>query len=64
LRANELGDIPIGRLNAALFAAANDVSDRLRFPAGPDSEALANARWNSTDEQFLTGMRSVMRMKR
>ena len=49
---------------SAIFAAANDVSDRLRFPAGPDSEALANARWNSTDEQFLTGMRSVMRMKR
>ena len=47
----------------AIYAAANDTSDRLRFPAGPDSEYLANARWNSTDEQFLEGMRSVMRMK-
>ncbi len=45
-----------------IFAAANDASDRLRFPAGPDSEHLANARWNSsTDEQFLAGMRSMLR---
>lgn len=47
-----------------LAAKSADVSDHLRFPAGPDSEALANARWNSTDEQFLAGMRSVMRMTR
>jgi NAD(P)-dependent dehydrogenase (short-subunit alcohol dehydrogenase family) len=38
--------------------AAADVSDRLRFPAGPDSEALANARWTHTDEEFLTGIRA------
>lgn len=47
-----------------VFAAANDQTDRLRFPAGPDSEHLANARWNSTDEQFLLGMRSMLRMKK
>jgi hypothetical protein len=39
-------------------------SEALRFPTGPDSAHLANARWNSTDEQFLTGMRSMLRMKR
>ncbi|OUM02219.1 SDR family oxidoreductase [Variovorax sp. JS1663] len=47
---------------AAVFAAATDESEKLRFPAGPDSEHLANARWNCTDEQFLTGMRSMLRM--
>jgi len=46
-----------------IFAAANDSTDRLRFPAGPDSEHLANSRWNSSDEQFLSGMRSMLRMK-
>lgn len=47
---------------AAIYAAAIDDTDKLRFPAGPDSEHLANARWNSTDEQFLAGMRSFLRM--
>jgi NAD(P)-dependent dehydrogenase (short-subunit alcohol dehydrogenase family) len=46
-----------------IFAASNDQTDRLRFPAGPDSEYLANSRWNSTDEQFLSGMRTMLRMK-
>ena len=40
-----------------VLEAASDTSDRLRYPAGPDSEALANARWTQTDEEFLTGMR-------
>lgn len=44
-----------------IFTAAVDRTDRLRFPAGPDSEMLANARWNSTDEAFLSGMRSRLR---
>lgn len=48
----------------AVFAAANDQSDQLRFAAGPDSRHLANARWNSADEQFLSGMRAMMRMKK
>jgi NAD(P)-dependent dehydrogenase (short-subunit alcohol dehydrogenase family) len=38
--------------------AAMDTTDRLRFPAGPDSEALAQARWAQTDEAFLSGMRA------
>jgi hypothetical protein len=48
----------------AIFAAATDESQRLRFPAGPDSEHLANARWSSNDEQFLSGMRAMLTMKR
>ena len=49
---------------AAVYAAAIDPSDKLRFPAGPDSEHLASARWNSTDEQFLSGMQAMLRMKK
>lgn len=48
---------------AAVYAAAIDDTDKLRFPAGPDSAHLAHARWNSTDEQFLSGMQSMLRMK-
>jgi NAD(P)-dependent dehydrogenase (short-subunit alcohol dehydrogenase family) len=47
----------------AIFAAATDDTDRLRFPAGPDSAQLAQARWRSSDEEFLAGMRSMLRMK-
>jgi short-subunit dehydrogenase len=47
----------------AVYAAATDTTDRLRFPAGPDSEQLAQGRWHSTDEQFLSGMRAMLRMK-
>ena len=47
----------------AVFAAATDDTDQLRFPAGPDSEHLAQARWRSSDEEFLAGMRSRFRMK-
>lgn len=49
---------------AAIHAAAIDETAQLRFPAGPDSAHLAHARWNSTDEQFLSGMRAMLRMKR
>lgn len=48
----------------AVLAAAMDETEKLRFPAGPDSDHLANARWNSTDEQFLAGMRTMLRMKK
>ena len=40
-----------------VLEAANDRSERLRYPAGPDSEALAEARWTHTDEKFLSGLR-------
>jgi NAD(P)-dependent dehydrogenase (short-subunit alcohol dehydrogenase family) len=49
---------------AAVYAAATDESEKLRFPAGPDSEHLSNARWNSTDARFLSGMRSMLRMQK
>jgi NAD(P)-dependent dehydrogenase (short-subunit alcohol dehydrogenase family) len=41
------------------FLAATDGSDKLRYPAGPDSVQLAEARWAATDEAFLSGMRPM-----
>jgi len=48
----------------AIHAAAIDQTDKLRFPAGPDSVHLANARSNTTDEQFTSDMQSMLRMKK
>jgi hypothetical protein len=47
----------------AILAAATDDTDQLRFPAGPDRAHLAQARWRSSDEEFLARMRSMFRMK-
>jgi NAD(P)-dependent dehydrogenase (short-subunit alcohol dehydrogenase family) len=46
-----------------IFAAATDETDRLRFPAGPDSEQLARARWHGSDEEFLTAIRERFRLQ-
>lgn len=46
---------------AAVYEAANDETEKLRFPAGPDAVQLAEARWNQTDDQFLSGMRDLFR---
>lgn len=43
---------------AKVLEAASDTTDRLRFPAGPDSEALAHSRWTQTDEEFLDTLRA------
>lgn len=42
-----------------VFAAATDTSERLRYPAGADSEHLAELRWTNTDEEYLRRMRAV-----
>jgi len=46
-----------------IFAAATDETERLRFPAGPDSEQLAQARWHGSDEEFRAGIRERFRLK-
>ncbi|WP_213979938.1 SDR family oxidoreductase [Sphingomonas sp. dw_22] len=58
----KLGDYPFGyaterQIAEAAFAAATDPSDRLRYPAGPDSEALAELRWTTSEETYLSQMR-------
>lgn len=46
-----------------VFAAATDESDRLRYPAGADSEMSAELRWTNPEEQYLRQMRAVFAPK-
>lgn len=58
----QLGDHPLGyaterQIAEAAFLAATDPSDRLRYPAGHDSETLARLRWSTSEEEYLSQMR-------
>ena len=39
-----------------VFAAATDESNKLRYPAGSDSETAAQLRWNNSEEDYLKQM--------
>ncbi|MNT81866.1 hypothetical protein D3C72_2215100 [compost metagenome] len=43
----------------AIFEAAGDQSDRLRYVVGPDVEEYARLRWSTSEEQYLAGMRAL-----
>ncbi len=43
----------------AVFAAASDRSDRLRYPAGPDSKLLAELRWSTSEDRYRRRMREM-----
>ncbi len=43
----------------AIFEAAGDDSDRLRYVVGPDVEEYARLRWSTSEEQYLAGMRAL-----
>ncbi len=43
-----------------IYIAACDESDRLRYPVGPDSEALSNLRWSTSEEVYLEAAREIM----
>ena len=44
----------------AIWTAANDTGQRLRFRAGPDAEALLNRRKREDDEIFLGSIKALM----
>jgi hypothetical protein len=44
----------------AVFAAATDRGDHLRYPAGPD-KLLASLRWTTSEEKYLAEMREMFR---
>ncbi|HEV7642396.1 MAG TPA: SDR family oxidoreductase [Pyrinomonadaceae bacterium] len=46
-----------------VFAAATDESDRLRYPAGADSEASAHLRWTNSEGEYLRQMRAAFASK-
>jgi len=55
-----------GKLDAAakkVFAAATDESDRLRYPAGADSEMFAGLRWTNSEDEYLRRMRAIFAPK-
>ena len=43
----------------AVYAAATEESDRLRFPAGADSAMLAGLRWTAGEEAYRARMRAM-----
>ncbi|MEZ5751693.1 MAG: SDR family oxidoreductase [Paracoccaceae bacterium] len=43
-----------------IWQAANDPGDRLRFRAGPDADALLDARKAKSDGQFINEMKALM----
>lgn len=45
---------------AQVYNAACDKSDRLRYPSGPDAEAMAELRWSSSEDHYLSTMRELM----
>jgi NAD(P)-dependent dehydrogenase (short-subunit alcohol dehydrogenase family) len=45
----------------AVFAAATDRGDHLRYLAGPDTKLLASLRWTTSEEKYLAEMREMFR---
>ncbi|GAB6902544.1 SDR family oxidoreductase [Kineosporia succinea] len=52
------------RIAEAVFAAATDPSDRLRYAAGPDAEQILAQRESTPDAQFLPAIRSQFGLSR
>ena len=50
----------VNQVAEQVYYAVCDESDRLRYPAGPDSEALAKLRWSSSEETYLHTVREMM----
>ena len=42
-----------------VLAAATDESDRLRYPAGADSEMFAELRWTNSEDEYLKRMQEM-----
>lgn len=47
----------------AVYAAANEQGDRLRFPAGADSKMLAELRWTAGEDAYREQMRAMFSPK-
>jgi NAD(P)-dependent dehydrogenase (short-subunit alcohol dehydrogenase family) len=43
----------------AVFSAATDDSDRLRYPAGEDTKLFSSLRWTTSEEEYLAKMRMM-----
>ncbi|MNB72192.1 2-(R)-hydroxypropyl-CoM dehydrogenase [compost metagenome] len=43
-----------------IINAASDVTNRLRYVAGPDAEEMAKLRWSQSEEAYMAKMRSLL----
>ena len=43
----------------AVFSAATEDGDRLRYPAGEDTNLLSTLRWTTSEEEYLAKMRKM-----
>jgi NAD(P)-dependent dehydrogenase (short-subunit alcohol dehydrogenase family) len=43
----------------AVFRAATDEGDQVRYPAGPDTNLLAELRWSTSEEHYMAKMREM-----
>jgi len=43
----------------AVFSAATDKGDRIRYPAGPDTKMLAELRWETSEDRYIAKMREM-----
>jgi NAD(P)-dependent dehydrogenase (short-subunit alcohol dehydrogenase family) len=43
----------------AVFSAATDDGDRLRYPAGEDTKLVSTLRWTTSEEEYLAKMRQM-----
>jgi len=43
----------------AVFSAATDDGDRLRYPAGEDTKLVSTLRWTTSEEEYLAKMRKM-----
>jgi hypothetical protein len=43
----------------AVFSAATDDGDRLRYPSGEDTKLMSTLRWTTSEEEYLAKMRKM-----
>lgn len=43
----------------ATFSAATEGSNRIRYPAGPDSQLTSSLRWTTSEDHYLSKMREL-----
>lgn len=55
----KMGNYPTACCTEAVFSAATDDGDRIRYPAGADFKMLAELRWETSEDRYLAKMREM-----
>ena len=48
---------------SAIYAAASDGSDRLRYLAGADTAKKATVRWSTSEDEYMAHMRAMFAVR-